>query len=90
MALVCFDTNVMIWLLRHPQDDREDKLSRKAAHLVDKIDEEGSRLVVPSIVLGEFLHGVSSSERLSFLARIESMFQVSPFDIPAALGVAPI
>lgn len=85
MPSVCLDTNVMIWLIKPTNNEQEEKLKLKASYLADKLDEEGATAVVPSVVLGELLHGVGASERLSFTARMESLFQIPPFDVSAAL-----
>lgn len=85
MPSVCLDTNIMIRLFKPSADEQEDKLKLKATYLADKIEEEGTTAVVPAIVLGELLDGVGASERLSFKARMESYFQIPPFDVAAAL-----
>jgi predicted nucleic acid-binding protein len=65
-------------------------LKVKAQYLLETLESEKATLVIFSVVLAECLTGVRISQRLSFIAKMESRFRISPFDGRAALEYAQL
>ncbi len=84
MELVCLDTNICIWGIKQQSSEGQDDNIRKAKHLIALLSKENAEVAIPAIVVAELLDKVSSSESISFSARLEDLFLIPPFDRMAA------
>lgn len=88
MELVCLDTNMLIWGLKSQASQGQEANIHKAKHLIQSLASGKAVVMVPSVVLAELLDGIPSGERQAFVARMQHLFRVVPFDDWAALEYA--
>jgi len=90
MAVACFDTHILIWGIQEKaRAGQEDMLDRTRALLV-QIEKERTQVIIPSIVIGEFLLGIDPTEHPRFEEIIRRRFAVFPYDLRAALEFSRI
>lgn len=90
MAVVCIDTHILIWgIQRFARSGQEEQKDRAHALLV-QLEKEKAIIVVPSIVIGEFLFGLPIEQHPRFQDMISRRFVVVPYDLPAAMQFARI
>ena len=58
--------------------------------LFEKIDPEKDTVIVPLIVVSEILVPVPATQRLSVVSKLQEMFELYPFDLPAATIAADL
>jgi predicted nucleic acid-binding protein len=85
MALICFDTHIMIWGVKKEASLGQEANIEKAISLIKKCETDGDDIMVPSIVLAEFLCGVDPILQHEVAEFIRTTFIVPPFDAQAAL-----
>ena len=84
MGAVCIDTQVAIWGIKRQATPGQEDMIDRAAQLLDKCDEDGTPVAIPSVALGELLLPDQLSDPHSFADRIESDFMVPAYDADAA------
>lgn len=92
--VAAFDTNVLCLLLHPDADIPNDPSTKKPvsraqdriSHLVEQFREAGSRILLPTPVLAEFLT-FAAADYLSII-NASASFEVAPFDQRAAIEVA--
>ena len=89
--VVCLDTNVLIWMFEsHRKNPAASEMTGKALTLLNFVDRHGIRLGMSGVSLAEYLSVYPRERRLELMREIESIFEVYPFDIPAAEQCADI
>lgn len=90
MSIICLDTQILIWAIKEEtESDQEDMIYRSKA-LIERLDKTGKRLLIPSIVIGEFLIRMPSETHQTTTNLIQRNFMVASFDIRAASHYAKI
>lgn len=90
MNLVCFDSDVLVWgVLGREQAGFEEMLTRVPA-FIRQLDDEGRRILVPSVVVAELLLGLPTERHPKFLEAMSRNFFVAPFDVSAATAFAEL
>lgn len=87
------DTNVCIWMLRPSREDDDEQvkdLRIRARILLDMLEEGKERIVIPSIVVAEYLAGVPREQRRASLSEIQDRFYCPPFDAASAILAADL
>lgn len=82
--LVCFDTQIVIWGMKEDAIPEQEHMIARATALIEKCQEDATKIIVPSIVVAELLSGASERESNQLLAALQKHFIVPPFDIQAA------
>lgn len=90
MSLVCFDTQVVIWSVKGEAKPGQEDMIPKARHLLQKCEDEGIKIVIPSIVIAELLSGLNPERHNDFSRTMQKRFIVPPFDTMAAAYFAKI
>ena len=94
--IVCFDATALMFLLdanrtslRADDGTEVNQMPRRMNYLVERIDEAGGRVVVPTPALAELLVG-AGSQRAEMIRALSNrrVFQVVPFDQVAAIECA--
>jgi predicted nucleic acid-binding protein len=75
---------------RDDDDERVKDLRVRARILLDTLDERDDRIVIPSIVVAEYLAGVPLEQRRQSLAEIQDRFYCPPFDAVSAILAADL
>lgn len=84
MALICLDTNVVIWgILKECRNGEEIKLER-AKSLIAQLAQSKDNILLPSIVVAETLAGVDNNYVNDANDFFHKHFMVIPFDMAAA------
>jgi predicted nucleic acid-binding protein len=82
--MICFDTGPVIWGVQGfatpGQEDMIDRTRKYIRHL----DKKGQRVMIPALVLAEYLLGFELKEQDQQRQMIEQFFFVPSLDVPAA------
>jgi predicted nucleic acid-binding protein len=85
--MIAVDTNVLMWGVRGEPDSSGRQMVERCAALFQDLSEQRAKVMVPSIVLAEFLQGQDIESQRQLRAIIGKRFFVAPFDAQAA-GIA--
>ena len=90
MKRVCLDNHILIWGVRgYATPGQEDRVER-ARDLFVELDESDAQVIVPSVVVAEFLAGVPRARHQDLLDVLNRRFQIPPFDTRTAALAAEI
>lgn len=78
---------ILAWSLR--EDGSEDQRSR-TKWLFDQFEEEECQIIVPTVVLAEFLVPLSEQRRTEMLGAMSGSFLLAPFDVRCAAIAASL
>lgn len=67
----------LVWGIR---EDGPDEMCRKAKHLFNEFTREKTQVIVPSVVLAEYLTPASQSAHETIIEEINERFHIKPFD----------
>ena len=90
MSSVCLDTMILVWGIQQNAKPTQQAENLKAISLLDKLDKQKTKIVIPTIVLGEFLLGIPSEYHLATANQFDRRFQLTPFDAQCAQQFAHI
>lgn len=88
--LVCVDTHILIWGIRGVASPGQEEMIERTGLLLEELDEKQSDIIVPSVVIGEFLLGVPANRYKDVMSVFERRFQIVPYDGLAAIKAAEI
>ena len=88
MDLVCFDTHIIIWGVRGKATRGQEENIEKAKYLIRKCEEDGIKIMVPSVVVAEVLCALEPRLHNAVSELMHRQFIVPPFDAQAALHFA--
>jgi len=83
--LVAIDTQILIWGVRGQGEEWQ---REQAQWLFEELDENNAQVVVPSIVVAEYLTHVADTHRGSVLAALSDRFIIAPFDAECVVEAA--
>lgn len=90
MQRICVDNHVIVWGIRkYAETDQQDMIPR-ASHFLEECKKKHIEIIVPSIVLGEFLGGIDRKKRYAAMSLFSSGFVVVPYDAMCALRFAEL
>lgn len=91
MSIVAVDNQVLVWGVRRRAAAGQEAMIERAAHLLDRLKDEGATVVVPSPVLAEHLVPVPLDEHpIAIEALANCAVRIYPLDTPAAALAAAI
>lgn len=82
--LVCFDTQIVIWGIKREAIPDQEHMITRATALIEKCQENDTKIIIPSIVVAELLSGTLQRENNQLVTALQNYFIVPPFDIQAA------
>jgi predicted nucleic acid-binding protein len=86
--LIALDTNILIYASKLPTDPDPDGFHQSARELISHLSsdntQKGKRVLLPSIVLAEYLIPIEKAKRGSVLKNLEKWVFVAGFDAQAA------
>jgi predicted nucleic acid-binding protein len=90
MSLNALDTNVLIHSSRPLRDTHP--LAHPARELVRslKAEAKNQRIIVPSVVIAEYLTGIPSEKRTKVLSEMQNWIHIAPFDMKGAAIAADL
>ena len=79
--MICIDTMVLIWGV---QRNRNAVMVERTSRYLSYLEEENEIVMVPSVAVAEYLHGISADDQKQQLALLTQSFFVPSFDVQAA------
>lgn len=90
MSLVCLDTSIVIWGVQRISKSTQAHEITKAKALIEQLEKEKTIIMIPSIVLGEFLLGIEVKDHMAVIRQFSRKFMLAPYDAQAAATFANI
>jgi predicted nucleic acid-binding protein len=87
---VCLDNNILIWAIRQTCTPGQEDMLKRADALMQELSEHKAQIIVPAVVLAEFLAFVSPEKHAAVISTFEHRFQIHPFDARAAALAAEL
>jgi predicted nucleic acid-binding protein len=88
MKRACLDNHILIWAVRGISTPGQESMIPRAAALLVDLDEANADILVPSVVVAEFLAGAPKETHTELLNVLNARFQLPPFDVRAAAVAA--
>jgi predicted nucleic acid-binding protein len=82
---VCLDSNIVIWGILGQGKAGDESKRQKVAHLLDVLQQQKDRVLIPSIVLAEVAAKMPPPDRIRMISRLSSACEIVPFDAGSAL-----
>jgi len=83
-AIVCFDTQVLIWGIKREAAPKQTGLIERSEYLIRQCEESDTKVIIPAIVLAELLSGTDRRLHGNVTQIVQKNFIVAPFDSQAA------
>ena len=90
MSLVCIDTQVLIWGIQESAASGQEPMIARAQQLLDALDTGGTRGLIPSLVIGEFLSGMPEESHAAVVNLLRKGFVTAAYDLKAAAMFAKL
>ncbi|MBI4332458.1 MAG: PIN domain-containing protein [Chloroflexi bacterium] len=90
MNLVCFDNNILIWGIKGQATPGQEEMIYRARAFIRKLHNDHIRVLIPSVVIAEFLLPVPPEEHPGVLDLFHKRFLIASFDTAAASVFAKI
>ena len=90
MSIVCLDTQILIWAIKEETESGQEDMVYRSQALIERLDKADKKLLIPSIVIGEFLIRMPSETHQTTTNLIQRNFMVATFDLRAASHYAKI
>jgi len=90
VAVVAIDTQTLIYALKKPKNEAERELCRRSKLLFDAFADSGTQVIIPTVVIAEYLVGLDPARYGSFIAELQNRHICAPFDIRAACVAAEL
>jgi len=81
---VCLDNHILIWGIRGVSTPGQEGMISRAQALFEDLDAEDADVLVPSVVVSEFLAGTPKTQHAGLLEVLNHRFQLPPFDVRTA------
>lgn len=91
MRPYCLDTQILIWGIQGFAKKSQQHMIERAVHFFEvAIEQTKVPIIIPSVVLAEFMVKIPSELKPKVLKECESRFHISPFDALAAVEYSRI
>ena len=90
MRLVCFDTQIVIWGIQGNASSTQQYMVPRTKNFLRYLTGQKTKVLIPSVVLAEFLLGIPSDMHANVVAYFQNTFIVAPFDVNAAAIYAQV
>lgn len=87
---VCIDTHILIWGIQKEASTGQKQMISAAQAFLRHLDSEGADILIPSVVLGEFLLRIPTGKHETVRAFFEQRFKVPPYDAASASRQAEV
>jgi predicted nucleic acid-binding protein len=90
--IVATDSNTLIYALKEKPPTEPDQIEfhRRAQILLQMLAREKAKIIIPSIVLAEYLIGIEASRHPDVIASFQRLFFCPPFDVRCAAVAASL
>ena len=87
--MICaLDTQTLIFALDPKSADRD--LRRRAKLLIDRLESTKTTVIIPTVVVAEWLVGIDAADHGRFLAELQKRFLTPPLDLRASALAATL
>ncbi len=83
-SIICLDTQIVIWGVKKQATPDQSEMILRAEYLLEKFQSNGTKILVPAIVVAEILAGIDERKHDQFTQSMNKFFIVPPFDTQAA------
>lgn len=90
MAKYILDTHVLIWGIKGIAEAGQESMIGFAKNFLKDCHNQKIDLMVPAIVLGEFLCNVEEQHHMEYIHELQKAFLIKPYDMPASLHFAKL
>ena len=90
MKRICLDNHILIWGVRGISSAGQENEIERAKQLFEDLDHADAQVMIPSVVVSEFLAGVPTPQHGSLLDVLNRRFQILPFDTRIAALAAEL
>jgi predicted nucleic acid-binding protein len=90
MERVAIDTQILIWGVQAQANEGQDEMIGPAKAFLRHLEEQGTIIQVPSIVLSEYLFGTDDSRLDQVRNQFQRAYQILPHDALAAYHTAKV
>ena len=90
MALVCVDTNILIWGVKKTATPGQEHMIDRAQRFLAILRVSDNIILVPDIVVGEYLLNIDPSDHRSHVLYLQDEFAIAPYNTLAARHFARI
>lgn len=90
MRLVCLDNHALIWGIKEEATEGQELMVPRAKAFIESLDEKDYGVLIPTIVIGEFLLRIPSNMHATVINLFNRSFIIAPFDLIAASKFAEI
>ena len=90
MSLVVLDTQILIWAVKSEATPGQESMIEKAVRYPAHLDKCQDQIIIPSVVVSEFLANVPDEREAEVPKALEKRFMVIPFDTLAAVHAARV
>lgn len=90
MKRACLDNNILIWGIRGISTPGQERMIGRAQAFSEELDESDADVLVPAVVVAEFLAGVPKPQHTALLDVLNRRFQLPPFDVRTAAVAAEL
>ena len=90
MNRVCLDNHILIWGVRGVSTPGQEQQIEQARQLFEDLDQSDALVMIPSVVVAEFLAGVPKPQHGNLLDVLNRRFQIPPFDTRTAALAAEL
>ena len=84
MSSACIDNHILIWGIRKEATPGQEPMILRAELFLKYLEDAKTTVIVPSVVIGEFLVKVPVARHQEVQAVLEKRFQIVPYDAVAA------
>lgn len=84
MKQVVVDTHILIWGIKEEAEPGQEEMIERTRQFIEQCQTNGTRILVPSVVVGELLTAVELRSHLMTLNLLQSAFIVPPYDAAAS------
>ena len=90
MSLIVIDTQILIWAVKREATAGQEPMIEKATRYLEYLDKCKDRIIIPSVVVSEFLANVPDDREAAVLQALQERFMIMPFDTLAAVYAARV
>jgi predicted nucleic acid-binding protein len=90
MTLICLDTQILIWAIKEEAESGQEDMIYRSKFLIERLDKTNKRLLIPSVVVGEFLIRIPPKLHQTTTNLMQRNFILAEYDVRAASFYAKI
>lgn len=90
MAIVCLDSNIMVWGVKEVASSSQMDMIPRAKDFLKWLDDNDKQIMISTPVVAELLMPIPLVDHYSFLQTLKQRFLIFPFDELAAMKCAEI